>query len=103
MKKNMPPDPNAWLRKQFIALVIKRVQPGTGSGLDFLERRTYMQPVINLKTIIQQIPFVIVGGIATRLYMPERLTLDLDILVLTQQAQQLYQELEQVGSRRVGK
>jgi len=103
MKTNKRFDPNATRRKHFIALVMKRVQPGTGSGLDFLERRTYMQPVIDLKTIISKTPFVIVGGLATRLYMPERLTLDLDILVLTQQASQLYHELEQAGSRRVGK
>jgi len=27
------------------------------------------------------IPFVIVGGFATRLYMPERMTLDIDVMV----------------------
>jgi hypothetical protein len=102
MKTNKRPDHKVLQRKQFIALVMKRVQPGTGSGLDFLERRTYMQPVTNLKAIIKKTPFVIVGGLATRLYMPERLTLDLDILVLTQKAPQLYQELEQAGSKRLG-
>jgi len=102
METNKYADPNAIRRKHFIALVMKRVQPGTGSGLDFLEQRTYMQSVIDLKTIISKTPFVIVGGLATRLYMPERLTLNLNILVLTQQASQLYHELERAGSKRVG-
>jgi hypothetical protein len=58
--------------------------------------------VTNIKTIIQKTLFVVVGGIATRLYMPERMTDDVDILVLTQDAPNLYRELEQSGSRRTG-
>ncbi|MEG3899091.1 MULTISPECIES: hypothetical protein [unclassified Microcoleus] len=56
----------------------------------------------NIKTIIQNTLFVVVGGIATRLYMPERMTDDVDILVLAQDAANLYRELEQAGSRRTG-
>ena len=42
-------------------------------------------------------PFVIVGGIATALYMPQRMTLDLDILVTPEDASQLHQELRHLG------
>jgi hypothetical protein len=42
-------------------------------------------------------PFVIVGGIATALYMPQRMTLDLDILVAPADAPRLHQELRQLG------
>jgi hypothetical protein len=42
-------------------------------------------------------PFVIVGGIATALYMPQRLTLDLDILVVPAEAPRLHRELRQLG------
>ncbi|MDJ1178033.1 hypothetical protein PJF56_04065 [Roseofilum sp. BLCC_M91] len=56
----------------------------------------------NLKTIILQAPFVIVEGIATRLYMPERNTLDLDILILSEDALLVYQDLERAKSRRIG-
>lgn len=102
MTVNTQIDINAQRRRQFISLVMKRVKPGTGSGLDFLNKRTWTYPVTDLKAIITQTQYVIVGGIATRLYMPERMTLDLDILVLTENAQSLYAELEKAGSRKVG-
>lgn len=102
MTVNTPIDINAHRRRQFINLVMKRVQPGTGSGLDFINKRTWTYPVTNIKALITQTPFLIVGGLATRLYMPERMTLDLDILVLTQDAQSLYSELEKAGSRKIG-
>ncbi len=42
-------------------------------------------------------PFVIVGGIATALYMPQRLTAGVDILVLEADAPRLHPELEAAG------
>ncbi|WP_204106180.1 MULTISPECIES: hypothetical protein [Spirulina sp. CCY15215] len=103
MNTNQLADPKALFRQQFIALVMKRVRPGTGSGLDFLERRTWKHSVTNLKAIIKRAPFVIVGGVATRLYMPERMTLDLDILILERDAPLVYQDLELGGSQQIGK
>jgi hypothetical protein len=35
----------------------------------------------DLSTIFQDIPWAVVGGVATRAYMPERMTQDLDVLV----------------------
>jgi len=49
-----------------------------------------------------QTPFVIVDGVATALYMPLRMTRDVDILVLARDAPALYEELERVGSARLG-
>ena len=46
-----------------------------------------------------QTPFVVVDGIATALYMPQRLTLDLDILVLGEDAPRLHEELTRLGYR----
>lgn len=89
-------------RKIYIQLAIKRCRPGRGSSLEFLKTRTWNHPVANLTKIIQKTRFVVVGGIATRLYMPERMTDDLDILVLTNDATTLYQELGQAGSEKVG-
>lgn len=89
-------------RKIYIQLAIKRCRPGSGSSLEFLKTRTWNHPVANLTKIIQKTRFVVVGGIATRLYMPERMTDDLDILVLTNDATTLYQELGQAGSKKVG-
>lgn len=95
-------DPHAQKRRQFITLVMKRVKPGTGSGLEFLAQKTWMHPVTNLNAIFKQAPFVVVGDIATRLYMPERMTLDLDILILAEDAPLIYQDLELAGSQRIG-
>ena len=74
-------DHHAQKRKQFINLVMKYIKPGAGSNVEFLNQRTWIHPVTNLNNIIKQAPFVVVGGVATRLYMPERMTLDLDILI----------------------
>ena len=46
--------------------------------------------------------FVVVGAVATSLYMPKRLTDDLDLLVLTKDAPDLYEEFAQAGYTRVG-
>ncbi|MBZ8180148.1 hypothetical protein G3T18_08565 [Oscillatoria salina IIICB1] len=89
-------------RKLLIFLALKRVKPGSGSSINFLNQRTWKHPVTNLNNILQQTPFVVVGGIATRLYMPERMTDDLDILILASDATTAKQELEQVGSRQTG-
>jgi hypothetical protein len=89
-------------RKIFLSLVKKRVQPGSGSGLNFLHKRTWSYSVSNLNLILTQAPFVIVGGVATRLYMPERMTLDLAILIKTKDAKKIYQDLENGGGKKIG-
>ena len=40
-----------------------------------------MQPVPALASILAPVPWVLVGGLALRAYMPERMTLDIDILI----------------------
>ncbi len=89
-------------RKLFIGLVKKRVKSGSGSSLEFLEKRTWSHPVSNLKLIIKQAPFVIVGGVATRLYMPERTTLNIDTLIKVQDRSLIYQDLENSHSQKIG-
>lgn len=88
-------------RKYFLDLVRKRVKAGCGSSLSFLCQRNWSLPVTNIREIIDPLPFVIIGGVATRLYMPERATLDLDILVRACDNTKVYQKLEQVGSQKV--
>jgi 5-keto 4-deoxyuronate isomerase len=89
-------------RRQYLTLVQRRVKSGSGSIDIFQKYRTAVQPIPNLKTIIKRTPFVIVGGIATRLYMPERMTLDLDILVLAEDVVTLNRELEQANCQKLG-
>jgi hypothetical protein len=63
-----------------LKMALRRAKPGTGSSNEFLDRRTAMQPTPDLSTILGTIPWVL-GGIAIRAYMPERTTLDVDIMI----------------------
>ena len=89
-------------RKQIIALAEKYVRYGSGSSQGSLRNRTAMQPVVDLRSIIRTTPFVVVGGLATRLYMPERMTLDIGVLVLAEDQEALYRELMQEGCSKLG-
>ena len=97
-----PQDLGKLRRKQYIALVQKRVRPGSGSSLAWMQSRTWAYPVADLNRIIRETAFVVVGGVATRLYMPERMTLDIDILVSSQDAPGLYRELNQASGKKIG-
>jgi hypothetical protein len=90
-------------RRFLIDLCLRRVQPGTGSALEFLQRRMAMNPWPDLRPILQGIPWVIVGGVATRAYMPERATKDLDILVRQQDCDRVRKRLEEAGYRYVSR
>ena len=89
-------------RKLYIEIALRRCRPGSGSSLEFLRKRTWNRAVTNIKAIIKTTPFVVIGGIATRLYMPERMTEKIEILVLTEDADNIYLELAEAGSMKVG-
>ena len=95
-------DVNADKRQQFIALVRKYVKPGAGSSVEFLNKRTWSYPVTKLNDIIKQAPFLVVGGVATRLYMPERMTLDLATAIRAKDAELIYQDLEKAQGQKIG-
>lgn len=88
-------------RRIMIDLCRRRIRPGTGSGPEFLRRRTAMHPWPDLRPILEGIPWVIVGGVATRAYMPERVTQDLDILVRHRDGGEVRARLEAAGYRYV--
>jgi len=94
-------DPTA-RRRFYLMLIRKRARPGSGSSLEMLRRRTWRLPVFPLESIVQT-PFVIVGGVATRLYAPERMTEDLDVLIAAEDAGRFYAELQQGGGQRQGR
>ena len=56
-----------------------------------------MQKWPDLRQILRSIPWVIVGGVATRAYMPERMTQDIDILVSRQDREAVLTRLQQNG------
>jgi hypothetical protein len=66
---------------RFLRIALRRAARGTGSAPAFLERRTAMQPVPDIGAILGTIRWVLVDVLALRAYMPERMTLDVDILI----------------------
>ena len=58
-----------------------------------------MNPWPDLRPTLRGIDWAIVGGVATRAYMPERMTKDLDILVHESDGEAVVKRLEQAGYR----
>lgn len=56
-----------------------------------------MNPWPDLRSILKGIDWVIVGGVATRAYMPERMTQDMDILVHQNDGAAVITGLENAG------
>lgn len=88
-------------RKLLLSLAKKRAKPGTGSSIAFLQTRTWSFFVSSLQLILKSAPFAIVGGVATRLYMPERMTLDIDILIKAEDKALIYRDLEQAKAQKL--
>ncbi|HEY4689543.1 MAG TPA: hypothetical protein VIK33_09540 [Anaerolineae bacterium] len=84
-------------RRILIEMGLRRQKPGTGSSLEFLRQRTAMNPWPDLRDTLSGIPWVVVGGVATRAYMPERMTKDLDILVERLDGDKVIQRLKAAG------
>jgi hypothetical protein len=64
--------------------------------------RLWKETPVTLDLAHLHTPFVVVGGVATRLYMPFRVTLDLDLFVAAVEAPALYYELRQLGCAQEG-
>jgi len=58
-----------------------------------------MNPWPDLRPILQDIDWVIIGGVATRAYMPERMTKDLDVLVHKDDGDAVIAKLKDAGYR----
>lgn len=84
-------------RRFMIEMVKRRIRPGTGSSHEFMRRRTAMHPWPDLRPILDGIDWVLIGGVATRAYMPERLTKDMDILVHRRDGDEVIRRLQQAG------
>lgn len=56
----------------------------------------------DLNSVLSQVPFAVVGAVATRLYMPERVTQDLDIIISVHDATEAYEKLTAAGFKRTG-
>ncbi len=85
-------------RKWIISMVNRRVKPGCGSSIELLKSRTWTQHTPDISKIIQKTPYVITGGIATKLYMAEINSSNLDIFVLHEDAKLINQELQNTSA-----
>lgn len=62
-------------RKTIIRMAQRKARPGAGSGRHILRERTAEYGGTDVRALLGKIPFAIAGGLATRLYMPERMKL----------------------------
>lgn len=69
------------ISRHILAMALRRKARGTGSSDTFLNTRTAVQSLPNLHQLFAGFPWLLVGGFATRAYMPERMTLDVDVLI----------------------
>jgi len=87
------------IRRLMIDMVKRNGKPGVGSSAEFMRRRTAMNPWPDLRPILKGVAWAIVGGVATRAYMPERMTKDMDILVHQRDGDNVIKRLENAGYR----
>ncbi len=81
---------------------MRRAKPGAGSDAMTLREGTERYGAPDLDFLEERVAFVIVGGLATRLYMPERMTLDIDILVTPDDLSAAETALQNAGAEKKG-
>lgn len=89
-------------RKTYLSMAERRAQPGSGSAPFEVRAKASAFVPPQVRRLLGNIPFAIVGGLATRLYMPERMTLDVDVLVRPADLPQAEQALRKAGCRKRG-
>lgn len=71
----------ALARRKMIEIARRRRSRGAGSDVRLLMSAPWSPLAVNLTQLFAGISYVVIGGFATRLYMPERFTKDIDVLV----------------------
>ena len=84
-------------RRLFIDISKRKLRAGTGSSKAFLATKTTQMKWTDLKPVLAPLKFAVTDGVATRLYMPERFTKDLDVVVAVSDAQVAYEKLKRAG------
>lgn len=84
-------------RRLLLEMALRRARPGTGSADVLLRGRTAMATWPDLTELLGALPWAVVGAVATRAYMPERATQDLDVLVAADDAAEVRRRFEASG------
>ena len=74
-------DTKQHVRKQIIALALKHQKPGAGTSAPVLRERTARMRFPDLTRVLHSVQWAMIGAGATRLYMQERATQDLDVVI----------------------
>jgi len=85
----------ALARRKMIEIARRRRSRGAGSDLQLLMSAPRSPLAVNLTQLFTGISYVVIGGVATRLYMPERFTKDIDVLVGAQSYDAARERLQQ--------
>ena len=81
-------------------MALRRAKPGCGSSLATLLSREWKNPSVELRNLA--VPYVIVGAVATSLYMPRRETRDIDILIHQADSSRVARQLQEPGFTKTG-
>ena len=92
-------DPKRFVRRRLIDMARRRQRPGAGSPAIFLKRRTALVQFPDLTPVLTSLPWAVIGGVATGMYMPERATQSLDIVVRPENGEAARLELKAAGYR----
>jgi len=87
-------------RATIIDIARRRQRPGTGSRLTANDEPARIWP--DLSGVLEGLPWAVAGAVATRRYMPERATGDLDVVVLARHARDVERRLVAAGYSREG-
>jgi hypothetical protein len=91
------PEAGLKIRRTMIRMAKRGQRPGSGSSIEFLKRRTADVEWFDLSDILAGIDWAVIGAVATRHYMPERATKDLDVAIAAKNAKKVRQLLEKAG------
>lgn len=90
-------------RRFMIEMLKRRIRPGTGNSHEFMRRRTALHPWPDLRPILDGIDWIVIGGVATHAYMPERATKDMDIFVHRDDGDEVMRRFKQAGYKVVSR
>ena len=89
-------------RRILLDIALRRATRGHGSSKELLRERTAVQYIPDIEAILGSVPWVLVGGLATRAYMQERYTHDVDILIHAHDEHKVQKAFEQAGYIHLG-
>ena len=90
-------------RAFLIAMCRRRQRPGTGSNLETLMEGGPWMVWPDLSEVLGPIPWAVIGAVATRQYMPERVTKDLDVVIADADGREAARRLREAGWEETGR